>query len=213
MPAPESYAHQALTAMSNTMRVVRVLPDTADTGRPRARPPCRFWTGREEMILRKAYPEGGLRGCLEKLPGRSAKSICHRASLLKLSSPFGRRQISEHTDRLIIRTCRNNATSGPGTVILDWPGRRLVADGIKLFLGPRQADLLALLADGYPRTTDSLIIEMYGDREPDWAANSIHAMLHHLQRKLRSVAGAPAIYHRKEWGYMLSEPLRVLRRH
>ncbi|WP_428485988.1 hypothetical protein [Rhodopila sp.] len=69
------------------MSALRLLLDTAETvGAPRegAR---RFWTGREEVILRDAYPKGGVAGCLARLPGRSAKSIYARASMLGLRVP------------------------------------------------------------------------------------------------------------------------------
>jgi hypothetical protein len=47
----------------------------------------RFWTGREELILRNTYPAKGLPGCIAALPGRSATSIYQRAGKLGLISP------------------------------------------------------------------------------------------------------------------------------
>lgn len=44
----------------------------------------RFWTGREEKLLRENYPSGGVSACLAALPGRSASSIYQRAGLLGL---------------------------------------------------------------------------------------------------------------------------------
>lgn len=44
----------------------------------------RFWTGREEKILRDNYPDGGVPACLSLLPGRTAASIYNRAGLLGL---------------------------------------------------------------------------------------------------------------------------------
>lgn len=49
--------------------------------------PKRFWTGREEKILRASYPRDGLAGCVPQLPGRSASSIYQRARILGLVSP------------------------------------------------------------------------------------------------------------------------------
>jgi hypothetical protein len=99
---------------------VRLLLDTADTvGEPRTGP-RRFWTGREEMILRNAYPVGGLPDCLEKLPGRSAKSIYQRAGLLGLQSPGEATRgtprqhhaTNDYIDGLIARTYQNNPDTG-----------------------------------------------------------------------------------------------------
>jgi DNA-binding winged helix-turn-helix (wHTH) protein len=101
------------------MSSVHLLLDTAETvGEPRTGP-RRFWTGREEMILRNGYPEDGLAGCLEKLPGRSAQAIYEHARKLGLKSPREakptrrpRLESSEHIDALIRRTCLNNPESG-----------------------------------------------------------------------------------------------------
>lgn len=41
--------------------------------------PRRFWTCREEKVLRDTYPDGGVKACLPLLPGRSASSIYQRA--------------------------------------------------------------------------------------------------------------------------------------
>jgi hypothetical protein len=93
--------------------------DTAETvGEPRTGS-RRFWTGREEMILRNSYLDGGLVGCLEKLPGRSAQAIYAHARKVGLKSPReakGTRRpaagTSDHIDALICRTCQNNPDSG-----------------------------------------------------------------------------------------------------
>lgn len=50
----------------------------------------RFWTGREEGLLREHYPRHGLNGCLLALPGRSATSIYQHARILGLVGPGGR---------------------------------------------------------------------------------------------------------------------------
>jgi hypothetical protein len=70
----------------------------------------RFWTGREDKILRAAYPEGGVPLALEKLPGRSAKAIYQRSATIgvrragpKGAVPRQRWQASEAIDRLIAR--------------------------------------------------------------------------------------------------------------
>lgn len=70
----------------------------------------RFWTGREELILRNTYPSLGLAGCVDKLPGRSAKSIYQHARIIGLVAPGAGRKdglprqrwtSSETTDALI----------------------------------------------------------------------------------------------------------------
>lgn len=52
----------------------------------------RFWTGREHMILRNHYPQEGLAGCVQRLPGRTASSIYQQARILGLVSPAAGRQ-------------------------------------------------------------------------------------------------------------------------
>ena len=47
----------------------------------------RFWTGREEKLLRLHFPQGGVPACLPVLPGRTASSIYQRAGQLGLRSP------------------------------------------------------------------------------------------------------------------------------
>lgn len=47
----------------------------------------RFWTGREEKMLRQHYPVGGVSLCLEHLPGRTASSIYNRVGILGLRKP------------------------------------------------------------------------------------------------------------------------------
>lgn len=44
----------------------------------------RFWTGREEKLLRLHYPIGGVSLCLQHLPGRTASSIYNRVGQLGL---------------------------------------------------------------------------------------------------------------------------------
>lgn len=46
----------------------------------------RFWTGREEKILREVYPNGGVPTCLPLLAGRTATAIYQRANILGLAS-------------------------------------------------------------------------------------------------------------------------------
>lgn len=47
----------------------------------------RFWTGREEKILRETYPVSGIEACLTLLPGRSANAIYQHAGALGLNAP------------------------------------------------------------------------------------------------------------------------------
>jgi hypothetical protein len=72
----------------------------------------RFWTGREEKLLRQHYPDGGVSGCLSVLPGRTAKSIYQRAGALGLRVPGNDGKVherkhwgsSDQIDAIIIRT-------------------------------------------------------------------------------------------------------------
>lgn len=70
--------------------------------------PKRFWTGREEKLIREHYPTGGINACLEHLPGRTASSIYNRAGVMGLRGPrvqhdFHRQRWSsnEQIDRII----------------------------------------------------------------------------------------------------------------
>lgn len=47
----------------------------------------RFWTGREEKLLRLHYAAGGLPACIEPLPGRTATAIYQRARTLGVAAP------------------------------------------------------------------------------------------------------------------------------
>lgn len=47
----------------------------------------RFWTGREEKILREVYTAGGVPAALTALPGRSASAIYNRANQMKIPAP------------------------------------------------------------------------------------------------------------------------------
>ena len=93
---------------------IHLLLDTAETvGEPRTGS-RRAWTGREEVILRNVYPDGGIGACLEKLPGRSPSSIYQYANKLKLSGPKSHEphakpaETNEHIDALIRRTYQAN---------------------------------------------------------------------------------------------------------
>jgi hypothetical protein len=44
----------------------------------------RFWTTREEAIIRDKFPGGGINACLPLLPGRSAGSIYQKAANMRL---------------------------------------------------------------------------------------------------------------------------------
>ncbi|TAM99324.1 MAG: hypothetical protein EPN45_16195 [Rhizobiaceae bacterium] len=80
----------------------------------------RFWTGREEKILRATYPGGGVSACLAALPGRSASSIYQRAAVLglRVSGRGGnirerqRWTSSEPIDALIRRTYQKTPSKG-----------------------------------------------------------------------------------------------------
>jgi hypothetical protein len=74
----------------------------------------RFWTGREELLLREFYARGGVPACLPVLPGRTASSIYNRANQLKLKSPQAQRSgprerwtATPHMDEQIRRAYEN----------------------------------------------------------------------------------------------------------
>ncbi|WP_200957841.1 hypothetical protein [Mesorhizobium sp. Root157] len=72
----------------------------------------RFWTGREEKLLRQHYPSGGVSACLAVLPGRTASSIYNRVGILGLRMPGNDGKVHERQhwqttdqiDAIIIRT-------------------------------------------------------------------------------------------------------------
>lgn len=80
----------------------------------------RFWTGREEKLLRQAYPGGGVSACLAVLPGRTATSIYQRAGQLGLRIPARdgkvherqRWESSEQIDGIIRRVFQRAPTKG-----------------------------------------------------------------------------------------------------
>ncbi|MEY9098871.1 hypothetical protein ABIA24_001780 [Sinorhizobium fredii] len=80
----------------------------------------RFWTGREEKLLREHYPQGGVSLCLQHLPGRSASSIYNRAGQLGLRKQDERGRITERQawtsndriDAVILRTFQGNPDKG-----------------------------------------------------------------------------------------------------
>lgn len=65
----------------------------------------RYWTGREEKILRDNYPTVGVAGCLELLPGRTASAIYGHAGSLGVKGPVAskpdfRRQVWTTNDAI-----------------------------------------------------------------------------------------------------------------
>ncbi|WP_185928219.1 hypothetical protein [Mesorhizobium sp. M6A.T.Ce.TU.016.01.1.1] len=78
----------------------------------------RFWTGREEKLLRANYPGGGITACLAALPGRSASSIYQRANVLGLRVPDANGKVNERQawassdaiDAIIRRTYQKSPT-------------------------------------------------------------------------------------------------------
>lgn len=88
-------------------------------GEPR-KGPRRFWTGREEKLLRQHYPEGGVAACLAVLPGRTASSIYNRVGQLGLRKPGADGKVherqqwetSDQIDAIITRTYQNTPSKG-----------------------------------------------------------------------------------------------------
>ena len=98
------------------MSGVALTISTAETVGPPRVGAKRFWTGREQMILRNAYPQSGIAGSLALLPGRSAAAIYVRAMKLKLVSPHEatrrRCRPTEQIDDAIRRVYQNNTDKG-----------------------------------------------------------------------------------------------------
>lgn len=88
-------------------------------GEPRRGAP-RFWTTREEKLLRAHYPDGGVEACVDHLPGRSASAIYNHAAGLKLAAPataktdFCRQRwtSSDQIDAVIRRVYQRAPTKG-----------------------------------------------------------------------------------------------------
>lgn len=88
-------------------------------GEPR-RGSRRFWTTREEKLLRQHYPQGGVAACLAHLPGRSASAIYNHAAGLELAAPatakadFRRQRwtSSDHIDAVIRRVYQRVPSKG-----------------------------------------------------------------------------------------------------
>lgn len=78
----------------------------------------RFWTAREEKILRENFAGGGVPALVPLLPGRSANAIYQHASQLGLRSakrrpgPRQRWQSNEHIDAVIVRAYAGAITKG-----------------------------------------------------------------------------------------------------
>ncbi|MBA4751449.1 MAG: hypothetical protein H2055_04365 [Sphingopyxis sp.] len=82
----------------------------------------RFWTTREEKLLREYYPQGGVGASLVHLPGRSAAAIYNHAAVLDLQAPATQKQdlrrqrwkSSEQIDAVIRRIYQR--TPGKGDI-------------------------------------------------------------------------------------------------
>lgn len=106
--------------------------------------PRKFWTAREEKLLRQNYPIGGLALAAAVLPEREEGSIYQRAASLGLRSPRAgqfrneRFQTNEHIDGLIRRTYQGTPYKG---MVADcartvnrprwWVGKRAMILGLK----------------------------------------------------------------------------------
>lgn len=107
--------------------------------------PKRFWTGREDKLMREHYAAGGVSLCLQYLPGRSASSIYQRAAHLGLRVPQKTGQVhdrrvwatSEAIDAIIRRTFQTKPDKGAVQACADtvarprwWVSKRAVALGL-----------------------------------------------------------------------------------
>lgn len=92
------------------------LDGNAIVGAPKAGP-RRFWTSKEEQVLKENYEAQGVEGCITLLPGRSASSIYNRAGQLGLrkTRPSGSHNFrnqrwfsNDQIDAVIIRVVQGN---------------------------------------------------------------------------------------------------------
>jgi hypothetical protein len=122
----------------------------------------RFWTGREETILRTVYPECGLQGCLARLPGRSAGAIYQRANHIGLQQPRARprraKPQSGITDRLILDVAARTLIRDGQTLVITANKVRLIEAVVRLAGGlgaPRQTVMQAVwpAVDSWCQTT------------------------------------------------------------
>lgn len=131
----------------------------------------RFWTGREEKILRETYPTGGLPACLPLLSGRTAKSIYLRAGQMGLhveNREQRRREpwtTNEHIDAAIRRAYGQKPSRGDITKLAHavmrprwWVTKRAQQLGIcpprfkPLEWSPEEREIIAAKATNSPKS-------------------------------------------------------------
>jgi len=88
----QTWAYDPLPVQGKMKLAIReMLDEGLMVGEPKTHE-RRFWTTRENAILKATYPTEGLQACVPLLPGRTAGSIYQHASLLDLLSPQEHRQ-------------------------------------------------------------------------------------------------------------------------
>jgi hypothetical protein len=141
----------------------------------------RFWTGREDKLMRQHYPVGGVSLCLQHLPGRSASSIYNRAGLLGLRKPGKDGKVharqkwktNEAIDAIIRRTFQTRPDKGAVLACAAtcgrprwWVSKRALALGL---VAPRFKELdwtqveLTLISDN-PHKSASTLRKMLAKR-------------------------------------------------
>jgi hypothetical protein len=153
----------------------------------------RFWTGREEKLLRQHYPDGGVSGCLSVLPGRTAKSIYQRAGALGLRVPGNDGKVherkrwgsSDQIDAIIIRTYQTK------------PDKRAVLHCAQLVGRPRWWVSKRALKLG-------LVVPRF--REPEWSAAELDLISSQAHKHPKTIQLAL-----KRAGYARTEAAIVVR--
>lgn len=155
----------------------------------------RFWTGREEKILREQFTASGLAGCLPVLPGRSAAAIYNHAGKLGLVSPQARIaphgprwSTSEHIDSFIRREYPANCEKGAVEAL----ARRL---GRPRWWVSKRAVKLGLVP---PRR-----------KEPTWSAREVELLSEHAHK---SAAALRAILKRNGFSRTVTAVMVRLKR-
>lgn len=166
------------TITDPTPQGIRVFLDDNPMVGEQRQGPRRFWTGREEKIMREKYPTGGVPACLPLLPGRSASSIYNRAGIMGLRKPdkTGRIQdrqrwtTNEHIDALIQRTYATDTSKSAINRLAKtigrprwWVSKRATKLGLVTprFKQPAwttaEEDLIAEQAHRHPRTLQKML--------------------------------------------------------
>jgi DNA-binding response OmpR family regulator len=94
--------------------------------------------------------------------------------------------------------------------VLDRSAGALRCGDFEIHLTQMETTLMALLADGHPKSHETLLAALYNGNEPDWAAEIVRVMACRIRRKL--VDNDIGLRLNTVWGtgYRLNAPLPML---